>query len=220
MYMLLQLHALKLLSSIHIDPLESLVVQVASSSPRWLPRTSRAPPRSPHEKAGRRCWCREFMLPIPQVLKGLRTCTHNACLLSYSAVVFGIGLQLTSVRLVIWFHLQNVECTSHHSPSSFPKFLVGCLRKPVSRYPAVATVQEAQIVQGNQVPKSCPVCWWRSSLSDAAVWIALCRSVVFQVIGIGSSTSSESEAVCHCIAMTWPTASIWQSNHWYTSWRH
>ena len=115
------------------------------------------------------------------MLDGLRTCTHNACLLSCFAVVFAIGLQLTIVRLVIWFHLQNVECTSRHSPSSFPEFLLGCLRKPVSRYPAVTTVQ-AQIVQGNQVPKSCPVCWWRSSLADAAVWSALCRSVVFQVI--------------------------------------
>ena len=36
-----------------------------------------------------------------KMLDGLRTCTHNACLLSYSVVVFGIGLQLTSVRLVI-----------------------------------------------------------------------------------------------------------------------
>ena len=34
-------------------------------------------------------------------------------------------------------------------PSSFPKFFLGCLGKLESRYPAVATVQEAQIVQGS-----------------------------------------------------------------------
>ena len=59
------------------------LVQVASSSLRWLPRTSCEPPRSPHrncwffsEKAGRRCWCSEFMLPIPQVFKDVGWSTH------------------------------------------------------------------------------------------------------------------------------------------------
>ena len=192
------MHILQVLSSNHIDPLESgfhsslhcfalagagrfFVTQMASTN---VMCASKIYPRE-----GRKGVLMSRSLKSLKMLDGLRTCTRNACLLSYSAVVFGIGLQLTSVKLVIWFHLQNVECTSLHSPSSFPQFLLGCLRKLVSRYPAVATVQEAQIMQGNQVPKSRPVWSWRSSLSDAAVWIALCRSVVFQVIGIGSSTS-------------------------------
>ena len=99
---------LQLLSSIHIDPLESLVVQVASSSFRWLSRTSRAP-RTISRREGREggadvessCCQSLKSLKLLDGLRSLRTSTQNACWLSYSAVVFGIGLQLTSVRLVI-----------------------------------------------------------------------------------------------------------------------